>query len=65
VQAHLKDLEERTEQGTVYEVGSFSGRHSSWTVAIVEVGAGNPGASLEVERAVRTFNPDALLFELL
>jgi nucleoside phosphorylase len=62
VAAHLKDLEERTEQGTVYEVGSFPGQRSSWTVAIVETGAGNPSASLEVERATKMFNPDAILF---
>jgi nucleoside phosphorylase len=62
VQAHLKDLEERTEHGTIYEVGNFSGQRSTWTVAIVQVGAGNPSASLAVERATRTFNPDAMLF---
>jgi nucleoside phosphorylase len=62
VRAHLENLEERTEQGTVYEVGSFSGERNTWTVAIAQTGAGNPSASLEVERATRTFNPDAILF---
>jgi nucleoside phosphorylase len=62
VRAHLEGLEERTEQGTVYEVGNFSGERNSWMVAIAQTGAGNPSASLEVERATRTFHPDAMLF---
>jgi nucleoside phosphorylase len=59
VRQHLKDLREVIHpQGTIYEVGHFS----PWDVGIVEIGAGNPGAALEAERAIAYFNPEIVLF---
>jgi nucleoside phosphorylase/V8-like Glu-specific endopeptidase len=64
VRAHLVDPEEtRHPQGTVYEQGSFIDAGGlSWRIGIVEIGAGNPGAALETERAVRYFDPGVVLF---
>jgi nucleoside phosphorylase len=50
-------------QGTVYEEGKFidaDGR--SWRVGIAEVGAGNPVAAFETERAVSFFEPSVVFF---
>ena len=64
VRAHLSSLAETTHpQGTVYETGIFEcpGREP-WSVTIVEIGAGNPGAAIETERAARFVNPEILMF---
>jgi nucleoside phosphorylase len=59
VRKHLTDLREVVHPvGIVYEIGHFS----SWDVGIVEIGAGNPGAALEAERAIAYFNPEVILF---
>ncbi|UIE38585.1 HEAT repeat domain-containing protein [Leptodesmis sichuanensis] len=63
VRAHLTDLHEETHpKGTIYERGKFAADGSTWDVGIVEIGAGNPGAALEAERAIAYFNPDVILF---
>ncbi len=64
VRAYLTDPREVTHpQGTVYEQGDFiDSMGHTWHVGIVEIGAGNPGAALETERAIAFFNPDAALF---
>lgn len=49
------------ERGTVYEVGTFTGRHSKWTVAVAEIGPGNSTAAVQLERAGATFEPEAIL----
>lgn len=64
VRAQITDIEEKTHpQGTVYEQGRFidaSGK--TWTVTLVEIGAGNPAAALETERAVSFTNPSVVFF---
>jgi nucleoside phosphorylase len=63
VRAHLSDLREEVHsQGTVYERGQFLAEGQSWEVGIVEVGAGNPGAAVEAERAIGYFSPDVIFF---
>lgn len=52
---------EQVEHGTIYEVGRFSGRHHEWSVAATQIGPGNDVASVELERAVRVFDPDVVL----
>jgi len=46
VRAHLTAITETTHpRGTVYETGTFACPGGEpWSVAIVEIGAGNPGA---------------------
>src|SRR4028118_1642643 len=57
VRTHLMDLkEERHPQGTIYERGKFAANARSWEVCIVEVGAGNAGAGVETERAIRSIS---------
>jgi nucleoside phosphorylase len=59
VRKHLENLREVLHpQGTIYETGHFS----PWDVGIIEIGAGNPGAALEVERAIAYFKPEIILF---
>ncbi|HEY9206737.1 MAG TPA: 5'-methylthioadenosine/S-adenosylhomocysteine nucleosidase [Candidatus Methanoperedens sp.] len=63
VRAHLTNLHEIVHpQGTIYEQGLFSSNGYSWKVAIVEIGAGNEGAAIEAERAIKQFNPKLILF---
>src|SRR5215211_1865881 len=62
VAMHLKDRQEWVHpRGTIYELGHFE-VEPPWMVAIVESGAGNPVAALEVGRAIEYFNPDVVLF---
>src|SRR6266571_4770008 len=63
VRAHLTDLhEEPHPQGTIYEHGIFSNTSQGWEVIIGEIGAGNPTAALEAERAISYFQPTIILF---
>jgi len=64
VRAHLCEVVEvEHRRGTVYEQGRFiCADGDSWSVGIVEIGAGNPGAAFETERAIDFFNPSVLLF---
>ncbi len=64
VRAHLCDIAEvKHHRGTVYEQGRFvCSDGDSWSVGIVEIGAGNAGAAFETERAIDFFNPSVLLF---
>jgi nucleoside phosphorylase len=63
VRSHLSHLQEEIHpQGTIYERGKFSEPNAVWDVGIVEIGAGNPGAAMEAERAIAHFNPDVILF---
>jgi nucleoside phosphorylase len=63
VRAYLTNLQEETHpQGTIYERGSFTANGQVWEVGIAEIGAGNPGAALEAERAITYFQPEILLF---
>lgn len=64
VRTHLADLQEETHSsGTVYERGKFiRGDGRVVEVGIVEIGAGNTGTAFEAERAIRHFDPKAILF---
>jgi len=62
VQQHLSDLVEDVHPyGTIYEKGFVEGK-DVWEVGIVEIGAGNPGAAMEAERAISHFNPEVAFF---
>ena len=63
VQKHLTDIQEQIHpQGTIYERGLFIAEGQTWNVGIVEIGAGNPRAALEAERAIEYFKPSIILF---
>ncbi len=52
VRSHLTDLKEETHpQGTIYERGKFTGNGKTWEVGIVEVGAGNATAAVDLFNA--------------
>jgi nucleoside phosphorylase len=61
---HLEGRKEDTHpQGTVYERGLFRpGVGREWEVVVVEIGAGNPAAAAEVERAITYCRPNVVLF---
>jgi len=64
VKRHLKKIKERIHpQGTVYETGRFDASDAvTWEVLIAEIGAGNPGAAGETERALAFFDPEIAMF---
>jgi len=62
VRAYLKKRREEVYHGTVYERGQFSANKQVWDVIIAEIGAGNPGAAGQAERAIAYFNPQVILF---
>jgi nucleoside phosphorylase len=63
VQKHLTDIREEIHpQGTIYERGTFMAEGQTWSVGIVEIGAGNPRAAVEAERAIEYFKPSVILF---
>lgn len=62
VRVHLTSIREEVHKGTVYERGIFETAQGSWQVGIVQIGAGNPGAAAETERAIAYFQPDIVLF---
>ncbi|NER97973.1 MAG: hypothetical protein F6J86_29700 [Symploca sp. SIO1B1] len=62
VRAYLKKRQEEVYHGTVYERGKFSANKRVWDVIIAEIGAGNPGAAGQAERAIAYFNPQVILF---
>src|SRR5712692_7960755 len=62
VSEHLRDVQEVTHQGTVYEYGNFTGQHRIWRVAVAEIGMGGPTAATETERAISYFRPQITLF---
>ncbi|MEM7536804.1 MAG: effector-associated domain EAD1-containing protein [Chloroflexota bacterium] len=63
VRNHLTDLDEVIHpSGTIYEYGTFAGRHHNWRVGIAEIGAGNSSAATEAERAINQFKPQVAFF---
>lgn len=62
VRAHLSHIREELHPlGTIYERGTFLSTGESWDVVIGEIGAGNPTAALEAERAINHFRPAVIL----
>lgn len=62
VVAHLDDIQEQTEQGTIYEIGTFSHADIQCTVAVVQTGMGNSPSAAATERALNLFRPDFAFF---
>lgn len=50
------------ETQNVYELGKFAANGKIWEVGLAEIGAGNPGAALEAERAIAFFKPQVIFF---
>jgi len=62
VRAHGEHWQELECKGTLYEQDIFSTGAWSWRVIIAQIGAGNVGAALEVERAITCFQPGVMFF---
>lgn len=62
VTAHLSNLEEYEESGTLYEVGIFETKKGSFNVAVVQTGMGNTLSATATEKALSHFKPTYALF---
>ncbi len=63
VQAHLYDLRRQEgDDGTIYEVGTFTASSYTWEVCIVEIGAGNEVSALAAQSAINYFKPHVAFF---
>jgi nucleoside phosphorylase len=62
VHTYGEHWQERECKGTLYEQSIFSTGAWSWHVVIAQIGAGNVGAALEVERAITCFQPQVVFF---
>ena len=62
VRTYGEDWQERECKGTLYEESIFSTGAGSWHVVIAQIGTGNVGAALEVERAITCFQPQVVFF---
>jgi nucleoside phosphorylase len=62
VRAYLTNVREETHQGTVYKRGIFTAEERMWEIGLGQIGAGNPGAAFEIERAIAHFQPNVVLF---
>src|SRR5205085_10353708 len=61
--AYLTDQrEEIHDEGTIYQVGTFSDPRGNWRVAVAETGTGNNSAAMETERAIHQYRPSVTLF---
>lgn len=59
--AHLKDTTEEIVEGSRYVKGTFTGRHHAFEVVTQKTGSGDTSIALATQKAVRRFNPVAVL----
>jgi nucleoside phosphorylase len=57
----LEDVAEHEQRGTIYDVGRLRGA-AQVQVAVAEIGAGNIGSGIHLERAITAFEPDLVAF---
>ena len=64
IRTHLQreGLRVEVSGGVDYDVGSFVAGETTWDVGVAELGQDNIDAATEIERAVRWFSPDLVLF---
>jgi nucleoside phosphorylase len=62
VRAHLRDVQEVTYKGSVYETGLFPSEKAPWEICIAQVDVGNAAVAFEAERAMTYFDPEVALF---
>ncbi|MBV6442445.1 MAG: hypothetical protein DYG98_22315 [Haliscomenobacteraceae bacterium CHB4] len=58
---HLNDLRQEIRDGDLYETGTFQGLHQEYTVVVRETGPKNANLALATEKAIRRFQPLAVL----
>lgn len=62
IRAYLGGAERREEHGMLYEVGTLPGIRGSWQLALAETGPGSTAAGLQLDRAVRVFDPEIAIY---
>lgn len=55
-------VRQHEERGTLYEMGVLPGVCGSWHVALTQTGPGSTTAGVQLDRAVRAFEPEIALF---
>lgn len=55
-------VQRHEEHGTLYEVGTLPGARGSWQIALAETGPGSTAAGLQLDHAVRVFEPEIAIF---
>jgi nucleoside phosphorylase len=56
------DAQRHEEHGELYEVGTLPGILGAWQVVLAETGPGSTAAGLQLDRAVRVFDPEIAIF---
>lgn len=62
VRRHLTHVQPRVHRGSYYELGRVNTADGHCEVLLAEIGAGNPTAAAETERAIGYFRPELALF---
>jgi nucleoside phosphorylase len=62
IRAYLDGAQRREEHGMLYEVGTLPGIRGSWQLALAETGPGSTAAGLQLDRAVRVFDPEIAIY---
>ena len=62
VREYLDEARRYEEHGVLYELGMLPGVRGPWHVALAETGPGSTAAGLQLDRAVRVFEPEIAIF---
>lgn len=61
IRAHVEVSTTKANRGSIYEIGTLK-CDTTWSVLLIECGAGNDVAALEADRAIAFFDPNVVLF---
>ncbi|WP_409464810.1 hypothetical protein [Amycolatopsis sp. GA6-003] len=63
VRKHLEgSLESEEDGGCLYQIGHFPARYGDWKVVLLQTGAGNTQAGVQIARAVDRYQPQLVLY---
>jgi nucleoside phosphorylase len=62
VREYLGAVRRYEQHGMLYELGALPGVRGGWQIALAETGPGSTAAGLQLDRAVRVFDPEIAIF---